>query len=514
MEDIDIIFIDPPMQKMEDDTFLYGNLYQPEESARSRVFNPGVLSIASYLSYKSYNVKIKHILKENEIALSIKELFEKYNPRVVAISCCYMHTYLPTIEIVKNIRQYYDGIVLEGGQHVADIASFALAEMECDVVVRGEGEYAIEKILKMLDGKKEINQIGNLCFTNNILKRFGGNENDFALLETKDFVNEFEMRKLTSRDIYVSKFFEPLMKMDEMPFLKYDLYEDYLKYPPYLEESRGCYGKCKFCVSSECNTYRFKTAERFLDELEYVISIYGKDNVIPFTAANFGVNVENTIKICEGIINKYGKLKWIAEFRLDLNWERYVELMYKSGCVSFNIGLESASPEILKIMKKTTDPIKYLNKANKLMDTIISFPNANIHLNFMFYIGENAKSMADNMRFISKYYKNIAAVHYSPVILYCGTDAWNEFDVYHELYGSTIVKKQIYDRMHAYPVNVSYMYSYYEGCVFSRMIEKMFLETEGYMLNHETRLSRDSDGNVDEDAKKAYIRRMMETSKK
>ena len=67
--------------------------------------------------------------------------------------------------------------------------------------------------------------------------------------------------------------------------------------------------------------------------------------------------------------------------------------------------------------------------------------------------------------------------------------------------------------MHAYPVNVSYMYSYYEGCVFSRMIEKMFLETEGYMLNHETRLSRDSDGNVDENAKKAYIRRMMETSK-
>ena len=72
MEDIDIIFIDPPMQKMEDDTFLYGNLYQPEEGARSRVFNPGVLSIASYLSCKSYNVKIKHILKENEIALSIK----------------------------------------------------------------------------------------------------------------------------------------------------------------------------------------------------------------------------------------------------------------------------------------------------------------------------------------------------------------------------------------------------------------------------------------------------------
>ena len=42
-----------------------------------------------------------------------------------------------------------------GVQHVADIAGFALAEMECDVVVRGEGEYAIEKILEMLDVKKE-----------------------------------------------------------------------------------------------------------------------------------------------------------------------------------------------------------------------------------------------------------------------------------------------------------------------------------------------------------------------
>ena len=119
--------------------------------------------------------------------------------------------------------------------------------------------------------------------------------------------------------------------------------------------------------------------------------------------------------------------------------------------------------------------------------------------------------MADNMGFISKYFHDISIVHYSPLILYCGTKAWNEFEQYHKRFGATIVKNAVYDSMHAYPVNVSRIYSYTDGCYFSRIVEKMFLETEGYMINHETRVTRDKHGKVTEAAKQAYLKRMIES---
>ena len=171
--------------------------------------------------------------------------------------------------------------------------------------------------------------------------------------------------------------------------------------------------------------------------------------MFPFTAANFGVNVKNTIDICNGIIEKYGSLKWISEFRLDLNWEKYIDKMYESGCTSFNIGLESASPEILAIMDKTKNTEAYLEKAEKLIKKIKSFGDAYVHLNFMVYYGESPESMADNMAFISKYFKDISIVHYSPLIIYSGTKAWDDFNYYNRHYGATIVKNETYDALHA-----------------------------------------------------------------
>lgn len=129
----------------------------------------------------------------------------------------------------------------------------------------------------------------------------------------------------------------------------------------------------------------------------------------------------NTIWIFKGIIERYGVLKWISEFRLDLHWDKYIGLMHQSECVSYGIDLESVSPEILKIMNKATNPYKYLERAEDLIKKIISLENAHVHLNFMFYIGESPKSMTDNMGFILKYFKDIAVVHYSPLVLYSNT---------------------------------------------------------------------------------------------
>lgn len=511
MEHIDILFFDPPSKQFDDDTFRFGSLYQAD-LACNLVFNPGLLSIASYVLDLNATVKVIHVRREQDIQQEVMKAAAAYDPAVVAISCSYMHTYLPSLELAALSRKYFrDPLIIGGGEHLGNIDAIALQESDFDIIIRGEGERAVARLLDVVKHRCSINEIGSLCFRRSLVQRFRDlNEDCFSPVEYTDFADHRTQKRIRAPELLQSAFCEPLVPLDDMPFLRYDLYENYLQYPPYLEESRGCYAGCRYCVSATCRTYRNKRAERFLDELDYVISIYGTKNVIPFTAANFGVNVKNTRAICQGIIDKYKTLRWMAEFRLDLRWEEYIDLMYQSGCVVFNVGLESASPEILRIMNKTSDPLRYLERAEQLMEKIRSFKNAYAHVNFMFYIGESATTLAENMAFLTRYYNVIESMHYSPLVLYPCTGAWDDFDDYHQKYGTTIVKTHTLDRLHAYPVNPSSLYSYEEACFFSRVVEKMFIHKEGYRLNHETRVIRDADGNIAESTREAYLKRMME----
>ena len=509
-ERIDVLFIDPPMKQYDDNTFLYGNLYQPN-SKNNKVFNPGILSIASYLLSKNYTVKVIHCLREEEVCEKLVRASELYMPKVAAVSCSYMHTYLPAKDIVFLAKKLFkEAYVVVGGGHAGDIPGIVLKEMPADIVIQGEGEYAFEKLLEVFYGERKLDTVGNIYFRSELAKAFGvlksGNIERFQI---SDFEGPRRLNKWTEEDLFRTKYKEKLMPLDDMPFIRYDLYENYLEYPPYIEESRGCYGNCEFCVSAQCKTYRYKSYPRFLEELDYVTGIFGKENVIPFMASNFGVNSENTVKLLKGVVKKYGKLKWLSEFRIDVKWEKYIDLMHESGCVSYGIGLESASPRILEIMKKTAHTEEYLDRSEKLIEKIISFGDSYVHLNFMFYIGEDPKSMADNMGYIYRHFKDISIVHYSPVILYANTAAWDLFENYADLYGSSIVYEEPYRSMHAYPVNVSELYTYMDGCFFSRIIEKMFIKTEGYMVNHETRVARGAKGEISEKAKEEYIERML-----
>lgn len=510
-EKVDVIFIDPPMKKFDDDTFLYGNLYQPD-SLKCKVFNPGLLSIASYVIEQGYSSVLTHIQSESEIVGKLSDLSTRFLPRIVAVSCNYMHTYLPSIEISHILRSLFpDAILVAGGQHIGYIPGFALEETSFDIIIQGEGEIALQKILQMAtSGKICLSDIGNLYYKDAFAEKFGFiDSTKVERFPVANFSDDHTLFSYTNPHFLRSKHYEQLIPLDKIPFIRYDLYDNYLEYPPYLEESRGCYGKCRYCVSAIHNAFRKKSVNRFLDELERVVGIYGSDVVYPFTAANFGVNINNTTQICQGIIERFGSLRWISEFRLDLKWENYIDIMHESGCLVFAVGLESASEEILRIMNKTSNPEAYLQKAEKLISKIKSFSDAYTHLNLMFYAGESPESMAKNMNFISMHVHDISIVHYSPLIIYSNTDAWNQLPMFYKQYGSTIVKTEAYDKMHAYPVNSSELFSYKDGCCFSRLVEKMFVKHKGYMIAHETRVSRNNDGIVDEDSKQEYIQRML-----
>lgn len=513
MKDYDILLIDPPMKHFNEGAFRYGTLSLASENVNSKVFNPGLLSIGSYLLSKNFSVKLVHILHEKDIKAQLKKIKQWGTPKMIGISCSYMHTYLPSLYIAEECRKMFnDAIIVSGGAHIGNIPAAALNLCSSiDIIVEGEGELAEEKLIHCIKyDKTEINQIGNMCFRKSLIEKFPALDlKKFKNVIRDEFISYNEVQSYIETDIFMSKYKEPLIDINKLPYIKYDLYENHLSYPAYVEESRGCYGKCRYCVASIQNTYRYKDSQRFLDELDYAIKVYGENNLFPFTSATFGVNAENTIKICKGIIERHPNLKWTSEFRLDLPWEKYIDIMYKSGCRGFAIGLESASPRILEMMNKTTNPELYLNKAKALINKLSEFPDAIIHLNLMVYYGEDSISTIDNLKFITTHFNSISSVHYSPLILFAGTNAWHDFMDMHEKYGATIVKNEIYDILCSYPINPSWLFTCDDAGYFSKVIEKLFIEKDGYMKYHETRLARNEQGAISSSSKTAFIKSLI-----
>jgi radical SAM superfamily enzyme YgiQ (UPF0313 family) len=221
------------------------------------------------------------------------------------------------------------------------------------------------------------------------------------------------------------------------------------------------------------------------------------------------VNPENTQRLCEGIRREFGQLDWATEFRVDIHWEEFIDSMYASGCRSFAVGIESASPEILHRMRKTKNPDFYLSKAEKLIERVSRFPDSIMHTNLMFYVGETPKTVKETTKFLMKWIDHIHSVHYSPVIVYPSSPLFRSFPRYAEETGATLVLGSPWDEMRIHPVNPSQYFSYEDAGHHARMMEKLSMDEEKYYHLHETRFSRDEDGTVSDEKKRKFLGQML-----
>lgn len=506
MEAYDILLIDLPMSYFGTKDKDVSSLQEIQETPYI-AFNPGLLSIGSYLIDHGFSVKLKHIKSDKNIDEDLGKIVLWGIPKIIGISCSYFQTYDASLKICQMLNKHFpDAIIVIGGQHAGNIPAYVLEDCPCiDFVLMGEGEATLEDLLLYLNGiKVSLSQIGGIAFGQHWIERgYSFDLTEFDHCTLIDFIDDKSNYVREVEGIYQSKVPARIIPLDEMPYLHYDLYEDYLTYPCYVEESRGCYGVCQYCVAPIYGNFRFKSAERFLGELDRAVEIFGLENNYPFLASNFGVNVENTLRIFKGLVEKYqGRLHWNAEFRVDLNWEKYIDEMYRAGCRGFNIGIDSPCKTTLELMQKTNSVEFYLNKAKALIEAISKYSDAAICVNLMFYPGENAETIMEVIRFISKYYDQISAVHYSPTNLYYGTSMWKNFNSLNQKYGTTIVKTPYFDRVHVYPLNPSILFDNHEANYWCRIIEKLFSGKALFSDYHETRLTRDKEGHLSEETRK------------
>jgi radical SAM superfamily enzyme YgiQ (UPF0313 family) len=273
--------------------------------------------LASYLRQFKHEIKIIDMASGD----SILDVLE-FNPEYIGITGTTL-TINTAYEVADFLRKREFKVII-GGVHASIMPDEAIEH--ADYVVVGEGEIALKHILN----------------------------NDFLYLENNEGIIQGQT----------------IDNLDELPMPAYDLLnmEFYLKtrIPKILRcvtqerrtanilTSRGCPYNCTFCHnSSNTKKFRWNSAEKVIQEIEYLIKNYKIDNLF-FIEDNFFANRERVKSICNILIEKGIKIQWGANARADGIDKEILELAKKAGCIQITFGWESGSQKMLDIYNKKT----------------------------------------------------------------------------------------------------------------------------------------------------------------
>lgn len=252
----------------------------------------------------------------------VKDALHSYRPDIVGISLLSVEV-ASALKISQLCKEYNSKCyVVWGGLHPTFLPEDCLNNREVDFVIRGEGEYQMLELCRSLQNGSKYADVPGLSYRNN-----GG-------------ISHNEIGRSISN-------------IDDIPFPARDsiLYPESVDFKSLgsMIVSRGCPYRCSFCSSRNFwdNKVRFRSPENIISEIRTIKEKYGTQ-LIMFWDDSFTINRSIIEKHCRAIIDA------------DLIDEDLLDLMKESGCVKLEIGVESGSDRMKKIIHKdvTNEQIK------------------------------------------------------------------------------------------------------------------------------------------------------------
>ena len=323
----------------------------------------GLAYIAAYLEEHKYKPEIldciayyKEVKKLGDgcyrIGLSEEKIIskiKKFNPDIIGISCSFTIYEKDSFELANLIKKINKKIiVVAGGAHTSANPFSVLKNKNIDIVVLKEGEKTFLDIVKNIQNKRELQNIGGTA----------------VRLKNK---------------IKVNKSMEYIQNLDELPFPARHLLpmKKYFEHPqnsianmrgPTTEiiTSRGCPFNCIFCSIHTVwgKKWRARSAKNVVDELEHLQNKYGTKE-FRFFDDNMTWDKKRIIEICDEIIKRKLNIKWDTPNGVSLNTldEEVLRKMKQSGYYKIVMCIESGCEETLRFIRK---PLT-LNSAKKII---------------------------------------------------------------------------------------------------------------------------------------------------
>jgi anaerobic magnesium-protoporphyrin IX monomethyl ester cyclase len=223
-----------------------------------------------------------------------------------------------------------------------------------DFVLRGEPEMTLRELLDTLEGRAPSEpRVAKM-----LAETSGGAE------ETRrgGEIAPSQIRGLAWRDgdeIVINPDRPFIPSLDDLPIPLHELLPlDRQRMPmmkgpfTFIVTSRGCPAGCKFCIKhvSYQTSVRIRSPQLILEELNRLASL-GIHHVHMY-ADLFTVNRDQVVELCQLILDSGLVVRWTCNSRVDYVDEEMLKLMGRAGCWYISWGIESASEEILKRIRK------------------------------------------------------------------------------------------------------------------------------------------------------------------
>ena len=296
------------------------------------------VDIVRFGQFPSYKENYEHFISE------ITDHIIKIDPKCVSFYTMWPYYHI-ILRIVKEIKQRNSKMIVVFGGPQSSATPIETMETfpEVDYICTGEGENTVVPFFTELLRKDsaDLSSIPGLCYRkeNEILR----NSHDIPLCNLNELpqwndklINTWDPNE--EEEIHSNQYFMP------------------------IDAGRGCPYSCTFCSTSNFwkRTYRLKSAQRIIEDILYYYNKYGITS-FGFSHDAFTSNQRLVAEVCDRIIQENLKITWRCSTRIDCLTEELVDKMIQSGLVYINVGVESGSPRMQKVINKRLN-LEYAKK--------------------------------------------------------------------------------------------------------------------------------------------------------
>lgn len=256
----------------------------------------------------------------------------KTSPQLLGVSVACMSQIIPSFTLAKLVRESFpETKIVFGGQVfnrlIDHVRRLPFLFEYVDYFVDHEGETALLKLIRYLEGQGNLEEIPNLTYF----------DENIQAPKSNGILHIERMEDL------------PIPDFSDLDLTKYLSPKVILPYQPV----RGCYWhRCTFCNHFAIHPpeVRKKNPDQLVNEMKTMQERYGASG---FTIVNEGLEPYLLNEYAKAIIKANLDTKWYVGGRLDAKMDREtLDNLKNSGCKKVYFGLESGSQKVLNAMHK------------------------------------------------------------------------------------------------------------------------------------------------------------------
>ena len=296
-----------------------------------------------------------------------------------------------------------NALFMLGGHGPSPIPEYVLRATGADVIAVGEAENTIADLLDCRLSGGNLSKVPGIAYLN---------DGEFHYTGPNKLIRQLDEIPFPLWEIFPMKEYTAASKLfNQEPGEKSLM----------IINGRGCINRCNFCYRME-KGIRFRSVENIIEEMKILRDRYGVNNYF-FEDELFVFSKKRLLEFEAALIAEELKIKFSCNARVDIFNEEIVEILKRCGCQFINIGFESSSDEVLKLMHKNATAEQNI----KALETVKRAGGVGMGLNFIWNnFGDTEASLRKNAELIKKYNTYYQCRTIRPVTPYPGSDLYYE----------------------------------------------------------------------------------------